>query len=62
RVLAHLGIELGEWSGQVYVLHDHKGKAVVVGDLGALWTAAEALAGRPLDPLDPELVAALRGG
>jgi len=62
RVLAHFGLELGDWSGRVYVLRDRKGKAVVVGDLGALWTAAEALAGRPLDPLDPELVAALRGG
>jgi hypothetical protein len=35
---------------------------VVVDDLGGLWTAAEALAGSPLDPLDPALVAALRGG
>jgi hypothetical protein len=62
RVLAHFGLELGDWSGRVYVLRDRKGKAVVVGDLGSLWTAAEALVGRPLDPLDPELVAALRRG
>ena len=62
RVLAHFGLELGDWSGRVYVLRDRKGKAVVVGDLGGLWTEAEALIGRPLDPLDPELVAALRGG
>jgi hypothetical protein len=34
----------------------------VVNDLGSLWTAAETLAGRPLDPLDPTLVAALRNG
>jgi hypothetical protein len=62
RVLAHYGLALGDWSSRVYVLRDRKGKAVVVGDLGGLWTAAEVLAGRPLDPLDPELVAALRGG
>ena len=62
RVLAHFGLELGDWSGRVYVLRDRKGKAVVVGDLGGLWAAAEALIGRPLDPLDPELDAALRGG
>lgn len=62
RVLSHFGLELGDWSGRVYVLRDRKGKAAVVADLGSLWTAAEALAGRPLDPLDPALVAALRGG
>ena len=62
RVLSHFGLELGDWSGRVYVLRDQKGKTAVVADLGGLWTAAEALAGRPLDPLDPALVAALRGG
>lgn len=62
RVLSHFALELGDWSGRVYVLRDRKGKTVVVDGLGGLWTAAEALAGRPLDPLDPALVAALRGG
>ena len=62
RVLAHFGLELGDWSGRVYVLRDQKGRSAVVEDLGSLWTAAEALAGRPLDPLDPALVAALRSG
>jgi hypothetical protein len=59
RVLDHFGLELGDWSGSVYVLRDRKGRAEVVGDLGALWQAAERLAGRPLDPLDPGLVRAL---
>ena len=62
RVLSHFGLELGDWSGRVYVLRDRKGRTAVVDDLGSLWTAAEALAGRPLDPLDPALVAALRRG
>jgi hypothetical protein len=58
RVLGHFGLELGDWSG-VYVLRDRKGASEVVGDLGALWQAAERLAGCPLDPLDPSLVRAL---
>jgi hypothetical protein len=62
RVLGHFGLELGDWSGRVYVLRDRKGRSAVVDDLGSLWTAAEQLAGRPLDPLDPSFVAALRGG
>jgi len=59
RVLDHFGLELGDWSGSVYVLRDRKGRTEVVGDLGALWQAAERLAGGPLDPLDPGLVRAL---
>lgn len=62
RVLVHFGLELADWSGRVYTLRDRKGRTAVVDDLGGLWVAAAELAGRPLDPLDPKLVAALRGG
>jgi hypothetical protein len=60
RVLAFYGLRLDDWSGRVWVLRDGKGRSAVIADLGSLWAAAERLAGRPLDPLDPELVAALR--
>jgi hypothetical protein len=59
RVLEYFGLRLDDWAGRVYVLRDRKGRSVVVSDLGALWLEAERLAGRPLDPLDPELVRAL---
>jgi hypothetical protein len=59
RVLAHFGFELFDWSGRVYVLRDRKGGSAVVEDLGSVWAEAERLLGRPLDPLDPGLVAAL---
>ena len=59
RVLAHFGLHLDDWSGRVWVLRDRKGHATVVENLGAVWVAAEQLAGRKLDPLDPELLAAL---
>jgi hypothetical protein len=62
RVLRHFGLELTDWAGRVYLLHDRKGKTAVVEDLGGLWAAAERLAGRQLDPLDPHLVASLRSG
>ncbi len=62
RVLAHFGLELSDWAGRVYLLRDRKGKTAVVDDLGGLWVAAERLAGRPLDPLDPDLVASLSRG
>jgi hypothetical protein len=59
RVLDHFGLRLDDWSGSVYVLRDRKGASAVVADLGSLWSEAERLAGRKLDPLDPELLAAL---
>jgi hypothetical protein len=59
RVLHGFGVALSDWGGTAYVLHDGKGRAEVVHDLTTLWARAEALAGRPLDPLDPDLLAAL---
>jgi hypothetical protein len=59
RVLAFYGLRLDDWGGRIWVLRDAKGRSVVVTDLGSLWVKAEELAGRRLDPLDPELVASL---
>ena len=59
RVLAFYGLRLDDWGGRIWVLRDAKGRSVVVTDLGSLWVRAEELAGRRLDPLDPELVASL---
>lgn len=60
RVLSHFGLDLRDWGGRVYLLSNRKGHTRVVDDLGVLWPAAAELAGRPLDPLEPSLVAALR--
>jgi hypothetical protein len=46
---------LDDWRGRVWTLRDAKGRSAVVADLGSLWGEAERLAGRPLDPLDPDL-------
>ncbi len=59
RVLSHYGLALSDWAGSVYTLRDAKGRTAVVTDVGSLWSEAEKLAGRPLDPLDPDLLAAL---
>lgn len=60
EVLRHYGLKVSDWSGTKYVLRDGKGRSELVQDLGSLWTAAQKLAGRPLDPLDPALQTALR--
>ena len=59
RVLVFYGLRLDDWGGRIWVLRDAKGRSAVVADLGSLWAQAEELAGRRLDPLDPELVASL---
>jgi hypothetical protein len=59
RVLDHYGLVVEAWGAGTYVLRDRKGGTALVGDLAALWAEGERLAGRPLDPLDPALLAAL---
>ncbi len=59
HILSHYGLQLDDWHSRSYVLSDRKGKTVIVQHLGALWPAAQQLAGRQLDPLDPQLLAAL---
>lgn len=60
EVLRHYGLEAEDWSGSKYLLRDRKGRSELVQNLGALWPAAERLAGRATDPLDPALQEALR--
>ena len=55
-ILGLLGLSLEDWRADSYILRNRTGKTKVVADLAALWPAAEALAGQPLDPLDPEVL------
>jgi hypothetical protein len=59
EVLHHYGLKVNDWAGSKYVLRDKKGRSELVQDLGSLWPAAQKLASRSLDPLDPFLHAAL---
>jgi hypothetical protein len=61
RILAHYRLHLGDFEGRSYVLRSATGRAQLVPDLVAMWSAAEKLVGRPCDPLDPGLIAALEG-
>jgi len=57
-LLALYGLDLSEWGGR-YTLRNRTGGVAVVDHFGAIWTEAERLAGRPCDPLDPQVIAAL---
>jgi hypothetical protein len=59
RVLKHYRMTLADWQGSAFVLSSATGKTEIVDNLAHLWTAAERLFGRPCDPLDEELLAAM---
>ena len=61
-VLRHYGLKLGDFEGKNYVLRSATGRQELVPHLPGMWAAAERLAGRPCDPLDPVLIAALEDG
>jgi hypothetical protein len=59
RILEHYRLRLGDFQGQSYVLRSATGRQELVPNLVGMWAAAERLAGRPCDPLDPDLIADL---
>ena len=59
RILAHFGMSLTDWQGASFLLSTRTGKTEIVDNLTHLWARAEALSGRPCDPLDPDLLARL---
>ena len=59
RVLRPFGLSLSEWQGSAMLLRNRTGATAIVASLLDTWPAAERLAGRPIDPLDPMLLEAL---
>jgi len=59
QVLAHYSLRLTDTGGSL-LLRSATGQASLVPHPGALWPAADRLARKPCDPLDPELIAALK--
>ena len=58
-VLRHYGLTLSDWAGGKSVLKSFTGRSALVENVGELWSEAERLVGRPLDPLDPRLLKSL---
>lgn len=61
RILGFYKLRLDDFQGTAYLLTSPTGRAEIVADFGQVWRVAEQMAGRPLDPLDPKLLAALEG-
>lgn len=60
RVLAYYGLRVDDWNAVKFVVRDKKGRTEIVQDFGGLWAKAEKLVGRPINPLDPGLIAFLK--
>jgi hypothetical protein len=60
QVMAAHGLDYrDDPTGVTALISDRKGNVVVARSLGEVWAAAERLAGRPLDPLEPALLRTL---
>ena len=60
RILGHYGCAASDWASNQYVVKSLAGRSAMVAHLPQIWVAAEEIAGRPLDPLDPALLDTLR--
>ena len=56
-ILSLVGLTVSDWEGVSYVLSNKKGDSILLRDLAALWPAVEKMLGRPMDPLDQEILA-----
>jgi hypothetical protein len=57
RILAFYRLKLDDFQGVSYILISPTGRRELVSDLGQLWRMAETMVSRPIDPLDPALLA-----
>ncbi|MBV8398084.1 MAG: hypothetical protein JOZ17_05015 [Acetobacteraceae bacterium] len=60
-VLSFYRIHVDDWQGITMALRGPTGRTELADTLADLWPKAEAIAGRPLDPLDPALLAHIDG-
>ena len=58
-VLGHYALSVSDWTAGRSVLRSATGRTAIVDNVGELWTQAQRLTGRPVDPLDPALLSAL---
>jgi hypothetical protein len=60
-VLDVFAMRLDDWQGSALVVSGATGRREIVDTLPQVWEAAARMLGRPIDPLDPALIARLAG-
>jgi hypothetical protein len=61
-VLKGFALSLDDWQGTTFILSSATGRREMAETLPDIWKAASAMLGRPIDPLDPALLARLADG
>lgn len=59
RVIAPFRVTVSDVQGASYLLQGATGRQALATGLEELWQQAQALIGKPLDPLDPRILEAL---
>ncbi len=59
RILEHYGCTVASW-GRKYIVRSRTGQTALVDHLPQIWASIETIARKPVDPLDPALLARLR--
>lgn len=59
RVLAPFRLSVSDFQGSAYLLQGATGRQELASGLEQLWSQAQAMLGRPLDPLDARVLAHL---
>ena len=59
RLLSARGITIADWGGNSFMLQNQTGRRENVYNLAGIWTHVQGMLGNALDPLAPELLAAL---
>jgi hypothetical protein len=55
-ILGAFAMRLDDWQGAAFSLSGPTGRREIVDQLPQVWEAAGRMLGRPIDPLDPELI------
>jgi hypothetical protein len=59
RLLSTRGITIADWGGNSFILQDKMGRRENVYNLAGIWAQIHEMLGTALDPLSPELLAAI---
>jgi hypothetical protein len=56
-ILGAFAMKLDDWQGTAFILATATGRREIVDTLPQMWAMAGRILGRPIDPLDPDLIA-----
>ena len=59
-VIGYFGCKVEDWMADKYIVRSQRGTTEIVDYLPQVWKVVETISHKPVDPLDPDLLDALR--